>query len=178
MKRIINVFGLLLISTLLFGCNVNTPKGKVERLLMNYQNNSDNIITELDDYLNAEGLNEETFNAYKEVYLKQYRDLTYQIKDETIDGDNATVTTQIEVYDYYTTENDANNYISLNPSEFSDNGIYDSTKALNYRMQELNKSKARVTYTITFNLTKVNNEWTIDNLTEEDLEKIHGIYVH
>lgn len=178
MKKKIYLMGLIILTALLFGCNNNTPKGKVERLLMNYQNNNDVIISELEDYLNSQTSDVKTFNAYKEVYLRQYNDLTYQIKDETIDGDNATVTAQIEVYDYYKTETDSNNYITLNPDEFSSDGTYDSNKALDYRTKKLNNAKERVTYTITFNLTKVNNEWTIDNLSTEDLEKIHGIYMH
>jgi hypothetical protein len=49
---------------------------------------------------------------------------------------------------------------------------------LHNRIEQLNKSSDRVTYTIEFNLTKVDNNWTIDNLTDEDLEKIHGTYAH
>ena len=33
---------------------------------------------------------------------KQYQNLSYKIKEETEDGDNATVEVEIEVYDYIT----------------------------------------------------------------------------
>ena len=102
----------------------------------------------------------------------------YNIKDEMIDGDTATVTTQIEVYDYYKIDNDATKYVSDNPDKFSTNNVYDSAKVLEYKIDKLNNAKDRVTYTITFNLTKVDNEWKVDNLSNEDLEKIHGIYAH
>ena len=118
-----------------------------------------------------------TVNAYISD-LRQYQDLTYEIKDETIDGDNATVTAQIEVYDYYKVNNEVNNYIGNNSNDFATDGVYDTNKGLMYRIGELSKSKDRVIYTITLNLTKVNDDWTIDNLTNEDLEKIHGTYVH
>ena len=39
--------------------------------------------------------------------------------DESIDGDNATVTVQIEVYDYFKVNNEVNNYIGNNPNDFS-----------------------------------------------------------
>ena len=178
-KKILMIFSLLLITGCLFGCgNVSTPKKKVETMLASYQNNSESIITELNDYIKTLTSDDSTFETYKKVYLRQYQDLTYEIKDEVIDGDNATVTAQIEVYDYYKVNNTVNNYISANPNEFNNNGVYDTNKGLLYRISELSKSKDRITYTLTINLTKVNNEWTIDNLTNEDLEKIHGTYIH
>lgn len=179
MKKKLLVFSLILFVGLLFGCGkVNTPKKKVVDLLMNYQNNGNSIISELNDYIKTLTSDDTTFESYKKVYLRQYQDLTYEIKDEVIDGDNATVTAQIEVYDYYKVNNDVNNYITNNMNDFTSDNGYDSNKGLLYRINELSKSKDRITYTLTINLTKVNDEWTIDNLTNEDLEKIHGTYAH
>ena len=62
---------------------------------------------------------------------KQYKDMTYTIKDEVIDGDTATVTTEIEVYDYYKINKDAEDYYNKNPDEFKSvtgNGIVDDAK--------------------------------------------------
>lgn len=179
-KKVLYLVSLFILVGSLFGCGIgkNTPKKTVEKLLMSYQNNGDGIISELNDYLTGLTIDSEYFEDYKKVYLRQYQDLKYEIKNETIDGDNATVTAQIDVYDYYKVENDVNNYIATNPDEFSDNGIYNTSKSLAYRIKELNNTKDRVTYTILFNLTKVNDDWTIDNLTNEDLEKIHGTYAH
>jgi hypothetical protein len=178
-KKLLLLTLFVLVGSTLFGCSMNnTPKKTVETLLMNYKNNGDNIVTELDDYLNGLAIDNDYYEDYKQVYLRQYQDLDYEIKDETIDGDNATVTVQIEVYDYYKVENDVNNYIATNPDEFNENGVYSTVKGLQYRIEQLNKSSDRVTYTIEFNLTKVDNNWTIDNLTDEDLEKIHGTYAH
>ncbi len=178
-RKIISLFSLVLLMICLCGCgNMNTPKKKVEALLSSYQNNGDSIISELNDYIKTLTADDTTFEEYKKVYLRQYQDLTYEIKDEVIDGDNATVTAQIEVYDYFKANNDVNNYISTNPNEFANNGVYDTNKGLLYRISELSKSKDRITYTLTLSLTKVNDDWTIDNLTNEDLEKIHGTYAH
>ncbi len=152
-RKIIYYLSIMILLVSLVGCGMeNAPKKKVEKLLSSYQHNSESIISELNDYLKTLASDDASFESNKRIYLRQYQDLTYEIKDETIDGDNATVTAQIEVYD--------------------------SNKGLIYRIDRLNKSKDRVTYTITINLTKVNNDWTIDNLTNEDLEKIHGTYAH
>ena len=37
-------------------------------------------------------------------------------------------------------------------------------------------SKDKITYTITFTLTKEDDEWTLDDITDIDRQKIHGIY--
>ena len=179
MKKKIILISLFMLCFILTGCSLNnTPKAKVETLLMKYQKNSDSVMSELDDYLNTLNIKDDAHEEYKKVYTKQYSDLTYNIKDEMIDGDTATVTTQIEVYDYYKIDNDATKYVSDNPNKFSTNNVYDSKKVLEYKIDKLTNAKDRVTYTVVFDLTKVDNEWKVDNLSNEDLEKIHGIYAH
>ena len=170
----------LLILFLAFGCGMaNTPTAKVEELLKRYNSNADVVKAELGDYLNTLGLDEDNRTSYQNVYLRQYSDLTYEVKEERIDGNNAVVAVQIKVYDYFTAENNINNYISTNQTEFNDEaGVYSAANALKYRIAELGKVKEKIEYTIDFTLTKVNDEWTIDNLSTEQLEKIHGTYAH
>lgn len=179
MKKKIILFILVVLSIFITGCSFNnTPKSKVESLLMKYQKNNDSVMSELNDYMDTLNIDKDSYDEYKKVYTKQYTDLTYDIKDEMIDGDTATVTAQIEVYDYYKIDNDATKYVSDNADMFSSNGVYDSAKVMEYKLDKLKSAKERVTYTINFKLTKVDNEWKIDNLSNEDLEKIHGIYAH
>ena len=102
MKKKISIFSLLLLVTMLFGCTMgNTPKAKVETLLNRYQSKDNSIVGELDDYLKTLTIDDKNYDDYKNVYLKQYENMKYVIKDEKIDGDNATVVAQIDVYDYY-----------------------------------------------------------------------------
>ncbi len=177
-KKVILV-SLISLILLITGCSFNSsPKAKVESVLMKYQNNSDSVMDELNDYLKTLNISEDSYDDYKKVYTKQYTDLTYSIKDELIDGDSASVTAQIEVYDYYKIDNESIKYINDNPSEFSSNSVYDAAKVLKYKIDRLSKASERVTYTIIFSLSKIDNEWTIDKLSNEDLEKIHGIYAH
>ena len=138
MKKKIILISLFMLCFILTGCSLNnTPKAKVETLLMKYQKNSDSVMSELDDYLNTLNIKDDAHEEYKKVYTKQYSDLTYNIKDEMIDGDTATVTTQIEVYDYYKIDNDATKYVSDNPDKFSTNNVYDSKKVLEYKIDKL-----------------------------------------
>ena len=107
----------LLILVVLTGCSFgNSPKSKVEALLMKYQTNSTDLKTELDDFLDSINAADDYKDEYRKVYERQYKDLKYKIKDEKIDGDKATVTAEIEVYDYYKTEADATSYIASNPN--------------------------------------------------------------
>ena len=82
------------------------------------------------------------------------------------------------MYDFYKTENDSNTYLSENRDEFYKNDVYDKDAFELFKLDALEKTKDRVDYTIEFTLTKVDGEWQIDNLTDEQLQKIHGIYAY
>ena len=85
MKKKIILISLFMLCFILTGCSLNnTPKAKVETLLMKYQKNSDSVMNELDDYLNTLNIKDDAHEEYKKVYTKQYSDLTYNIKDEMI----------------------------------------------------------------------------------------------
>ena len=74
-------FAIIIVALVLFlttACSLgNTPTSAVERLLSKYNNQDDEIVVELEDYINASDLNEEQAKKYKEVYLKQFKDLKY-----------------------------------------------------------------------------------------------------
>ena len=54
---------------------------------------------------------------------------------------------------------------------------YDDTKFMDYKLSLMEKVTDKVTYTIEFTLTKVNDEWQLDSLSNSDIEKLHGIYL-
>lgn len=165
---------IMLIST---ACSLgSTPTSSVERLLSKYNTNDEEIVVELDDYVNESDLTDEQSTKYKDVYLKQFKDMKYEIKEEKIDGDTATVTAQITVYDYYNAEKEANEYLANNPDEFKTDGVYDKKLFTDYKLKKLDDVKDTVDYTIDFTLTKVDNKWVVNDLTNEQLEKIHGVY--
>ena len=133
MKKIFLYFSCIMAIVLLSGCSFdNTPTKKVENFLDNYKNQDETVLTQLKDMISTDSLmNDTQKSTYEDIMKKQYKDMSYVIKDETIDGDTATVTTEIEVYDYYKINKDAEDYYNNNPNEFSsttDNSITKDVK--------------------------------------------------
>ena len=58
------------------------------------------------------------------------------------------------------------------------NNTLDNDKFLEYKLGLLENVKDRKTYTIEFSLNKnnENKKWVLDSLTNQDIEKIHGLY--
>ena len=102
--------------------------------------------------------------------------MKYDIKDEKIDDETALVTVDITVKDLYKASEEASLYLQENPQEFYTDGEYDKEKFVDYKLKAMEKAKDTVDYTIDFTLTKIKNKWVIDDLNNETLEKIHGIY--
>lgn len=230
MKKFILCFSCIMSIILLSGCSMgNTPTKKVEKFLDNYKNQDETVITQLKDMIDTDSLmNDNQKTTYSDIMKRQYEDLTYEIKDEVIDGDNATVTAEIEVYDYYKINKEAEDYYNSNKEEFNaaqtvkeegvaekaaeeikdgaekaaqeaeeiaenvKEGVKDAvdsgtniidnensdSKYIEYRLNKLKDAKDRVTYTIEFTLTKVNNVWTLNNIDDITRQKIHGLYEH
>ncbi len=176
-------FLLITLSSLfiLTGCGTdmgNTPTKKVEAFLNNYQTLNDDVLEDLDTTLtNDTTLNEEERQKYHDFMEKHYQDLKYEIKDEKIDGDTATVEAEVTVKSYAHAIDEAENYKSENEDKFqSEDGNYDASLFNSYRLEELEKVTDTETYTITFNLTKEQDEWKLEDLSDEDLNKINGLY--
>lgn len=179
MKKKMLLLSICFILLLTTACSLgDTPTSSVERLLARYNNQDEEILVELDDYINDNNLTDEQNNKYREIYVRQFKDMKYEIKEEFVDGDNATVTAQITVYDYYTADKDSRTYLNDNMDEFMTNGVYDESLYVDYKLKQFETTDKTVDYTIDFNLTKVNNNWEVNELTEEQLEKIHGVFAY
>ena len=160
MKKILTFLAFSLILT---GCSIgedmsNTPTKKVEEYLNNYQTLDSNVLAHLDSIVN----NEEMFDEDQKV---TYRDILKKHYQE------------IEVTDYTKALQEAESYRVTNESEFMDeNNEFDETRFNTYKLGLIKDSDERVKYTIYFSLTKENDEWVLDDLTETEEEKILGIY--
>lgn len=184
MKKIVMfLLGLFLVT----GCScgntkltMDTPTKKVENFFSNYQTLDKDVLTQLDDVVDKKtDFTEDQKTEYKEFIKNHYKNLTYEIKDEIIDGDNATVTVEIEVTDYSKIMTDADTYLNENPNEFNnEEGVYDVSLFTKYRLEKLKEAKDKVKYTLNLTLTKINDEWTLDALSDTDESKIHGMYVY
>lgn len=180
MKKIFSILSIALIMTgCSFGRNMdNTPTKKVEEYLNNYQTLNSNVLTKLDSIVDQEeAFDEDQKTTYRDILKKHYQDLTYTIKEETVNGDKATVEVEIEVNDYTKALKEAESYRTTNESDLlNDEGIFDESKFINYKLNLLKSNKERVKYTIYFSLTKTDDKWVLDDLTDTEEEKILGIY--
>lgn len=180
MKKVLLVFllGLFFIT----GCDnlMNTPTKKVETLLSKYQKKDDVVVKQLGDTLLLDAvLTVNQKDSYKELMERQYSNLTYTVKNEAIDGKTAVVEVEIEVYDYNKAITDSENYLLANASEFQDETGEVNTKKYNdYKLEAMKNMKDRVKYTINFTLSKMDDEWIVDDLTEAERLKIHGLYAY
>ena len=147
MKKILYVF---LIMVLAVGCNnlSNTPINKTEQMLKKYQMLDNDVMEDLNKTVDSETtFSEAQKTKYKNIMKKHYQNLVYEIKDDTIDGDEA-----------------------------KEYGYYIASKYVDYRLEKMSEAKEKVKYTIEIKLTKVNKEWRVDTLSEETLDKINGVY--
>lgn len=164
---------------LLVGCDdlTNTPIKRVERFFDKYQRLDDDLLNELSYTTESKMLTNEQKNTYRNLMKKQYSDLVYEIKDEEKDGNIATVKVEIEVYDYSIANKKIEEYANENPKEFlnSDNTVNDE-KYIDYKLNFMKDIDERVKYTISLTLTKKNKNWVMDEVSEENLQKIHGFY--
>ena len=180
MKKIV-LFILMLV--LVTGCNsnlMNTPTKQVETMLNNYVTLDKKVLDDLDSTLLTETImNNDQKNRYRDILKKQYQNLAYEIKNETIDGDNATVEVEIKVYDYYKVNMASQTYYNDNQEEFiGEDGMMDIVKYNDYKLDELDKAKDKVTYTLNLTLHKEDDKWMLDDLTDVEINKLHGLYAY
>lgn len=179
MKKFLTAIFIILLSACSL-MNTNSPKEKVRELLDKYKNQDNAIISKLDDVISNEYTGDYK-ERYKELMLNQYKNLEYNITDEIIDGDTAIVTADVTVYNYGSTLDTANDYLRTHEEEFykkdSETKEIDTDKFMDYKLDLLEETEDRKTYTIEFTLTKEDKEWKLDNLSDENISKIHGIYM-
>lgn len=157
---------IIIVGFILFsGCSIaNTPTSKVEDFLSKYQRLEDISLSYMQLSVD-EDIKEEYKDDYRELMEKQYKGLSYEVKEEEIDGESAFITTEIKVYDYkeILDKYDKNSYGSVN--EYHEQVI-----------NGLEEQKDKIVYTIVFELAmNDNDEWEVLDLSYDDQEKLLGI---
>ena len=73
---------------------------------------------------------------------------------------------------------EAEGYLTSNPNEFlnEDGTITDVSKFNDYKLDRLEEAKDKVTYTLNLTLKKIDDKWQLDDLTDTEISKIHGLY--
>lgn len=178
MKKILAILFVILLSACSLLDN-NSPKEKVRELLDKYKAQDSAIISELDTVISKE-YSGDYKDRYKKLILNQYKNMNYKITDEIIDGDTAVVSVDITVYDYGNAIDNANDYLKKHEEEFyktdSEEKKVDNDKFLDYKLDLLEEVEDRKTYTVEFTLTKEEKDWVLDDLSNENISKIHGLY--
>lgn len=199
MKKVILTLFVILLSACTLGA-ATTPKQKVSEFLDKYKNEDSNIVEDLVNTIKSDIKVADHQERYKALMLKQYKNMKYEIKDEIIEDNNAVVEVEVTVLDYGKAIKNSNEYLNSNPESFkkddkttvkeddtvttneksdgasATNTDYDEDKFMEYKLSEMEKVTDTVKYTIEFTLTKVNDEWQIDQLSDSDIEKLHGTY--
>ena len=173
---------LILISLIIFiaGCTLTSsttsPKRAVEDLFGKYQSLDKKVVEQLDDVIAGETLSAVQQSDYKELMRKQFQYLTFTLKDEIIDGDTAVVTVEIEVFDFAKANKETETYLSSHEKEFTENGTRSNALYQNYKIDQLKDVKDRIKYTLDLGLTKTDDKWKLDELSDIERQKIHGLY--
>lgn len=220
MKKLLITFSLILILVTGCGTKMGTPTAKVEEFLGKYQSMDSEVLTQLDSVIATDSaMSDNQKKEYKSLMEKQYQNLSYKIKSEEIDGDNASVDVEIEVYDYATSITKSKNYYNEHRDEFMENdtdnsqsneetkendketdesgeiigGVVEdatdsigdavedmlekSEKFIDYKIKQLKDVTDKAKYDITFYLSKdENDEWVLDDISDSDRQKLHGLY--
>ena len=156
----------LFIVLILTGCDLgNTPTSKVEDLLTKYQMLDKSISTHHSQLTGNETIDEDLQKDYQKLIKKQYQNLSYEIKDEKIDGNHAIVETEIKVTDYQNTFSRGNSDNDTSESDYEQIA------------KDLAKVKEKIVYTIEFELNKnEKGEWELEPLDSVIKDKLLGIY--
>lgn len=200
MKNIVKIIFVGMLLLLVAGCgnNMSTPTNKVEEFLGKYQSMDEDVLVQLDQVIAKDDtMNDDQKDKYKALMEKQYQNLSYKIENEDLEGDSATVDVEIEVLDYATTVSKAQEYYNDHKDEIeekykekkedNDNVVEDavddtlqaaeeSAAYINYKLEELETANDTVTYTITFYLTKEDGFWVLQDISDLDRKKLHGLY--
>lgn len=153
---------------MLVGCTMgNSPTSRVEDLFTKYQKLDEDISMGIDNVVNQQDLTKDHKERYRKLLERQYNNLSYEIKDELIDGDNATVLVEIEVVDYKKAISD----LTFDSDSYTKES-YDEEK-----LGRLEKAQDKVKYTLEVKVKKDNDgNWKVEALTPEQIKKIQGMY--
>lgn len=193
-KKLIILFGIFVLFLTGCGNNSETPTNSVESFLGKYQSMDSQVLTQLDNIIsNDTTMNDNQKADYQSLMEKQYQNLSYKIKDENISGDNATVLVEIEVFDYANSILKSREYYNEHRDEFESDDSYNNDQSdesgeivggaiddmaafIDYKIKQLKDVTDKAKYEITFYLSRKDEKWVVEDLSDTDRQKIHGLY--
>lgn len=174
MKKFVAILIMLLCLT---GCGMNTAKNAVDCYMKKYKTLDSEVLVDMENTIELENLNESQKELYRDVLKKQYKDLKYKIIDEQKEDDKTYITVKVTVYDLYKANKNTADYFENNREEFNnENGEYDVDKYLEFKLNKMKKTTDTIEHTIKFTVVKEEDKYVVEQLSNDDLLKIHGIY--
>lgn len=153
----------------------NKPVYMTREYMKKYNKLDSEVIKNI-EYDFDDQLSDDQKDKYVEIIKNQYKKLTYKIVSEDMDETSATINVEISVFDLSSAMFKANSYIDSYEDKFMTNGEYDILKANDFKLDELSNYNEKITYSITFNYYKENGNWTMRDISSNDLKKIRGTY--
>ncbi len=178
MKKILVILFAILIFT---GCsctlNDYKPEDAVDSFFEKYRSKDDDIITQLKDTIEGQKLDDTQKEEYENLMYKQYEQLAYVIKDIKEEENEATATIELTVLNYRSAIIKAEEELKNNPEKFNDeNGNFSDSKYMAFKIDKMKEVTETTTHTIDLFLTKENGMWKVNQLTNDDIAKLHGLY--
>ena len=178
MKRLLLCLMLVLSMFFVSGCGMEKSARDVAiEYLELYRSKDKVVMDELGEFIENENLNDTQKEKYKEILEREYGTLMYKVVDEQYEGNVAFITMEITVIDLYKSQEESAKYFNENPTKFNDeDGEYDRDLYTDYKLDMMSKETDTITYTIDIKVEKDGDDWKVVQLSNESLEKIHGIY--
>ncbi len=178
MKKLLVVLCAVLLFT---GCscslNDTTSEDAVVTFFEKYKDKDETIMSQLEDVIKGEELTDTAKEEYRGLLEKQYEEFDYEIKNIKQDENEATATVEVTVLNYRSGILLAEEYLTNNPKEFNDeNGVFLDSKYTDYKIDQMSSITDTTSHTIELHLTKENGLWKVDQLSSDDLSKLHGLY--
>ena len=178
MKKLLVVICAVLLFT---GCSCSiddtTTEQAVDTFFEKYRAKDDNVITQLIDTIENEDLTDDSKEKYKKLMEKQYDQFAYVIKDVEESEDKATATVELTVLNYRSAVLQAEEDLKNNPEQFNDEeGKFSEKKYMDYKIEKMNEVVDTTTHTIELTLTKEAGMWKVEQLSSDDIAKLHGLY--
>ena len=176
-KILIAICALILFTGCSCSLNDQTPEKAVDTFFEKYRAKDDNIITQLVDTIENEGLMDKQKKDYQELMEKQYDRFAYVIKNVSEKDNEATATVELTVLNYRSAILEAEKELKDNPEKFNDeNGKFSESKYMDYKIELMSKVTDTTTHTMELYLTKENGMWKVNELSSDDISKLHGLY--
>lgn len=108
-------------------------------------------------------------------YYQDNRDMFEEVDNSDDNKDNNTSHEE----NVNTDDNDSmNNNASHEGNVNTDDGniITETKKYIDYKIEQMKMVTDKIKYTITFNLSKEEDKWVVDDISDIDRKKIHGLF--